>query len=100
MTGKSGAVLFVHGILGKPEFFGFLYPAVPEGFAVRSLLLKGHGGTARDFGRASMPEWKSQVHDAVVELKKEFGRLVIVATPWARSLLSKRPPAAMPTRFF
>ncbi len=73
------AILFVHGILGNREFFDFLQPCVPPGWTRRSLLLEGHGGSVRDFGRASMARWKAQVHEAVAELRESHGRVVVAA---------------------
>lgn len=73
------AILFVHGILGSPGFFDFLLPDVPQGVAVYSVTLAGHCATARDFGRASMKQWKRQVADAVRRLRSEFSRVIIVA---------------------
>lgn len=73
------AILFVHGILGKPDFFDFMLPEVPRGFEMRSITLEGHCATALEFGRASMDRWKSQVADEVRELRSSFSRVIIVA---------------------
>lgn len=73
------AILFVHGILGNREFFDFLQPCVPPEWTRRSLLLEGHGGSVRDFARASMARWKAQVHEAVAELRQSHGRVVVAA---------------------
>lgn len=73
------AILFVHGILGNSEFFDFLQPYVPPGWTRRCLLLEGHGGSARDFARASMARWKAQVHEAVAGLRQSHGRVVVAA---------------------
>lgn len=46
-------VLFVHGILGKPDYFDFLRPYVAEaGFRSEDILLEGHCDTPRAFGHA------------------------------------------------
>lgn len=71
-------ILFIHGILGHPEYFDFLSPLVPQGFRIEKILLKGHGGTPRDFSHASMSEWKKQVDEAVGSLRKD-GPVIIVA---------------------
>lgn len=73
------AALFIHGILGSPDYFDFLYPYVPDDRAKVSLLLEGHGGSAADFGRASMARWREQVREAVVRLKSSGHRVMIVA---------------------
>ena len=65
----GGAVLMVHGILGTPDHFEPFLPLIPEDVTVRNLLLPGHGGTVRDFGRSSMDAWRGYVHAALQELR-------------------------------
>lgn len=72
------AVLFVHGILGRPEQFKDLVPLVPQEYAVRNLTLKGHGGTPKDFGRYSISEWKEEVHREAVALCEKYDRVLMV----------------------
>lgn len=76
---RSGAVLFVHGIVGNSRFFDFLLPSVPPEYEIRALTLAGHDGDALSFSKASMGQWRSQVDDAVTELRRNFGKVVIVA---------------------
>lgn len=53
-------VLFIHGILGKPDYFDFLRPHIPaEGFHTEYILLEGHCDTPKGFGKASMAQWRS-----------------------------------------
>lgn len=73
------AVLFVHGIVGTPRHFDELIALLPETVSVHNLLLAGHGGTARDFGRASMNLWEVQVEQAVASLAGSHGKICIVA---------------------
>lgn len=73
------AILFIHGILGTPEHFRPFLSLVPENWTVRNLLLAGHGGGVREFSRASMKEWKTQVSDALCELRQTHERIVIAA---------------------
>lgn len=73
-------VLFVHGILGKPDYFDFLRPYVAEaGFRSEDILLEGHCDTPRAFGRASMERWRGQVAEAAARLHGIGSRLVIAA---------------------
>lgn len=72
-------LLFIHGILGKSEYFDFLKPYVPEGIRITSILLEGHGGGPREFARASMEQWRSQVSETVDNLRKSGNPLAIVA---------------------
>ena len=73
-------VLFIHGILGKPDYFDFLRPCIPaEEFHAEEILLEGHCGTPQEFGRASMARWRGQVAEAIGRLRAEGDRLLIVA---------------------
>ncbi len=50
-------VLFIHGILGKPDYFDFLRPCIPaEEFHAEDILLEGHCGTPQEFGRARLTD--------------------------------------------
>lgn len=73
------AVLFVHGILGTPEHFRCFMPVIPQGWTVQNITLQGHCGTAKDFSKASMTQWKQQVHAALEELRATHERIFIVA---------------------
>ncbi len=73
----SVAILFVHGILGTPNHFEPFLPLVPSSWTVCNILLKGHGGSVKDFSRASMAEWKQQVRDSLEKLANN--RVIIVA---------------------
>lgn len=75
----SRAILFVHGILGNREFFDFLLPHVPADMTAVCLLLSGHGGSARDFGRASMKQWREEVHEALLKLRKTHDKVFVAA---------------------
>lgn len=77
VPGADTAVLFVHGIAGTPCHFRNFLPLVPEGYAVYNLLLKGHGGSVRDFSRASMGQWEAQVQQAVEELAENHSRILL-----------------------
>ena len=78
-VGGGIAIVFIHGLLGSPEFFDFLIPYVPEDWTVCSLTLKGHCGTVRDFGAASMSDWKKQVKSEVGHLRLTHRRVVVAA---------------------
>lgn len=76
--GSDTAVLFIHGINGTPNHFRDFVDLVPPDCSVVNMLLGGHGGSVRDFARASMEEWKAQVDAAVEELLEHHSRLLIV----------------------
>ncbi len=79
VDGADTAVLFIHGIVGTPDHFLPFLPLVPKDHSVYSLLLEGHGGSVKDFGRASMDKWKSQVSTAVEGILSTHRRLLICA---------------------
>lgn len=78
IPGADTAVVLIHGICGTPRHFRMLLPLVPEDFSFRCLLLQGHGGDARAFGRASMAAWQHQVDEAVLELSQSHRRVLLV----------------------
>lgn len=73
------AVLMVHGIMGSPRHFDCFLPLLPEQWDVYSILLEGHGGTLRDFNRASMAGWKTQVQGWVSRLASKYARVMVIA---------------------
>lgn len=75
----STAILFAHGIVGTPKHFEKYIKLVPEDWTVVNLVLKGHLGTVKDFGNASMKEWKAQFHDELKKLTDTHDRVFIVA---------------------
>lgn len=98
VPGADTAVLFIHGIVGTPNHFRDLIPLVelvPENWSVYNVLLDGHGGSADDFGAASMKKWKGQVFDTFEALTRHHERVVIVAhsmgTLFAMQLAIKHP---------
>ena len=70
MVGKCG-IIFVHGIVGNNRIFEFLRPFVPDGYRVKYVCLKGHGGDALAFSKASMAQWKAQIEEAVAEMSAQ-----------------------------
>ena len=78
-TTPRKALLMIHGILGAPSYFDFLRPYVPDGYDVYAPMLEGHGGSARQFGRASMRRWKAMIHNITSDLIDRYGSVTIVA---------------------
>lgn len=77
-TGRY-AVLLIHGIAGSPGHFRELVPIIPEAFSVINILLDGHNGTVRDFGRSSMAKWKEQTRQILADLFDRYEKVIIVA---------------------
>lgn len=79
VPGARVCVLMVHGIFGSPHHFDMLLPHVPEDWALRSILLDGHGGTLRDFRHTNREKWETQVAREVLLACEKYDRVVIVA---------------------
>lgn len=77
---KSNSVIFfIHCMFGSPKYFNDYVELVPEDWAIHSVLLKGHGGTAREYGRANMREWKQQVNEEFGKLAAEYDNIYILS---------------------
>lgn len=74
----TAAVLCVHGILGTPRHFDMLLDLIPEEYAVRCIILPGHGGEARDFTRTSLARWEEKVRGCIEELRSRYERVYLV----------------------
>ena len=79
VRGSPVAVLFIHGITGTPDHFREWIKVLPKDFSVHNLLLAGHGKGVRDFSKASMKKWRSQVSQAVEELAQSHEQIYVVA---------------------
>ena len=94
------AILFIHGILGKPDYFNPFLPLVPAGWTVKNILLKGHGGSVRDLAAASMAEWKQQVHEALSHLRADHAHVYIAAHSMGTLFAIRRPSMRRWTDYF
>lgn len=79
VPGAKDVVLFIHGINATPRFFDDFAAALPPDISAHSLLLPGHGGTVKDFGRHGAREWEAHVRVALDELRTSHDRVYIVA---------------------
>ncbi len=77
VPGSSHAILFIHGIVGSPDHFRDFYERVPADWSIRSMLIEGHGGTARQFSHSSMANWQQQVSQAVDDLAASHANILI-----------------------
>ena len=75
---RKKAVLLIHGICSTPRHFDFLVSSLPEEVTVCALLLPGHGGKVKDFGRTSMKVWREETEKALCLLEKEHEELFVV----------------------
>lgn len=72
------AVLFIHGIIGTPNFFNNFIPLIPHDWSICNLLLDGHGKGIDDFSKTSMDKWQAQVEEWVEKLCAEHKHIIIV----------------------
>jgi carboxylesterase len=79
VPGADTAILLVHGIIGTPHHFYQLMPMIPENWSVYNLLLAGHGKGVKEFSKASVKQWRSQVEARVEEILAVHRRVIIVA---------------------
>ncbi|MDE6278298.1 MAG: alpha/beta fold hydrolase [Muribaculaceae bacterium] len=93
-------LLFVHGIVGNNRFFDFLLPLVQDKYEVAFVDLKGHGGNALDFSKASMEQWKTQVEKAVENLSRRFSRIVGVGHSMGCLLLMEQAALGLMSGLF
>lgn len=71
--------VLVHGFNGEPLDMAELGDRLEaQGYAVRQVLLPGHGTTLRDFGARGWNEWLAAVVEATREALQRFDRVVLV----------------------
>lgn len=78
VPGADKAVLLVHGIVSTPRFFDDFVAIVPPDWSVHSVLLPGHGGTVKEFGRHGAKEWTAHVHACLEELRRTHRQVYLV----------------------
>ena len=72
-SGK-GVAVFIHGFMGSPRQFDSLAGAAhSQGVSAASLLLPGHGGTAKDFAASTYESWQSHLDGELERLTRDFG---------------------------
>jgi len=78
VTGADTAVLMIHGVNNTPRHFDRLVSRIPDNVTVCNILLKGHGGTVRDFSKATMRDWHEQVSGWLTRLSDTHRRVIVV----------------------
>ncbi len=78
-SGRSPAVLLLHGFTGTPwEVRPVAVALHADGHACCAPLLPGHGTTVTDLARVTWDHWSTAVTDHVTRLLAAHGRLVLV----------------------
>jgi carboxylesterase len=76
---KDEAVLLIHGFTGTPAQMRPLGDALAaEGYAVRGILLPGHGTTLRDMERMNWNDWLGAAEDALEEMLAKYGKVDVI----------------------
>jgi carboxylesterase len=76
---KDEAVLLIHGFTATPSQMRPLADVLSaEGYAVRGILLPGHGLTLATMERSTWEQWLSGAEDALKELLAKYARVDIV----------------------
>ncbi|MBQ8545974.1 MAG: alpha/beta fold hydrolase [Clostridia bacterium] len=72
------AIVFIHGIVGHAGFFKEFVELVPDDCSIYNVLLDGHGKGVKEFSRASMKKWESQVKSIVDKLSSTHDEIYMV----------------------
>jgi len=97
VKGSRFAILLVHGFAGTPAHFRDLLPVIPATWSVCNILLDGHGGNVRAFGKSSMKRWKAQFCGMLDMLLAQHEKVLIVAHSMG-TLFAIRAAVDMPER--
>lgn len=72
-------VVFIHGIVeGPSQFRPFINMTLQAGCSCVSLLLPGHGGSAKDFAHSSKEEWIDYVRKKLTIFRNQYPHLILV----------------------
>jgi len=78
-TGADTIVVFSHGFIGSPGQFEDLADlAYQNGCAVLSLLLPGHGGTAKEFTKFGLADWESHLESELQRVSSVYENIILV----------------------
>lgn len=71
-------IVFVHGIQGSPLQFDYFIQRLKGSYSIESLLLPGHGKTAKDFKKSNMAQWQSYVDERIKLLQETYKNIILV----------------------
>lgn len=78
IEGGKTAILFLHCMFGSPKYFNDYIDLIPKDWSIHSVLLKGHGGTAREYGASKMSEWKQQVYKEFKNMSEQYDNIYLL----------------------
>ena len=71
-------VLLIHGFTGSPAHMRLIGEGLRDkGFAVRGILLPGHGETPEAMGKAAWQDWVRASREAAQEMRERYERLTV-----------------------
>ncbi|MDR0916619.1 MAG: alpha/beta fold hydrolase [Oscillospiraceae bacterium] len=72
-------VVFIHGFMGSPDQFSQLRDdSARLGASTLTILLPGHGGTARDFVTHGVRDWERHLYNQLSQYSQGFERVYLV----------------------
>ncbi|MCL2563661.1 MAG: alpha/beta hydrolase [Oscillospiraceae bacterium] len=72
-------VIFTHGFIGSPrQFEDMAELAYAQGCSVLSILLPGHGGTAREFAKARLHDWEAHLESEIRRVAPAYQNVILV----------------------
>jgi len=75
----NGIVVFIHGFMGSPrQFYKFAESVHKQGKSATTLLLPGHGGSAKDFSIGTMERWQRHVDSEIERLSRDYKDIRLV----------------------
>ena len=75
--GEHG-VLLIHGFTGSPSHMRLVGEGLRErGFAVRGILLPGHGETPEAMGKATWQDWAQASREAAADMRAKYKYLTV-----------------------
>lgn len=79
VTGSKTVIFFIHCMFGSPRYFNDYIDLVPEEWSIHSVLLKGHGGTAKEYAAATMRDWKKQINEEYEILAEKYDNIYFLS---------------------
>ena len=71
-------ILLIHGFTGSPAHMRLLGEGLhKKGFAVRGILLPGHGQTPLDLGKVKWQDWLLACRETAVEMRGKYRRFTV-----------------------
>lgn len=79
LSGAKTAVIFIHGILEGPyQFHGLAEKILDIGVSSFGILLPGHGGSAKQFGKSHRRQWVHYVDRQIEDISKRYPQIILV----------------------